>query len=133
MNKSRPKLFNKCFWLHAAGIIFVGLGFIGMALPVMPTTIFFILALACFTRSSPKFANWLLTHPKFGEPLRLWQDHQVIPSKGKWGAGLGMLLGFIILVFSQPAIWVLMLVASIEMAVMAYIISKPSTPPIKVQ
>ncbi|RZQ52570.1 DUF454 domain-containing protein [Pseudoalteromonas phenolica] len=133
MNKSRPKLFNKCFWLHAAGIIFVGLGFIGMALPVMPTTIFFILALACFTRSSPKFANWLLTHPKFGEPLRLWQDHQVIPSKGKWGAGLGMLLGFIILAFSQPAIWVLMLVASIEMAVMAYIISKPSTPPIKVQ
>lgn len=133
MNKSRPKLFNKCFWLHAAGIIFVGLGFIGMALPVMPTTIFFILALACFTRSSPKFANWLLTHPKFGEPLRLWQDHQVIPSKGKWGAGLGMLLGFIILVFSQPAIWVLMLVASIEMAVMAYIISKPSTPPIRVQ
>ena len=133
MNKSRPKLFNKCFWLHAAGIIFVGLGFIGMALPVMPTTIFFILALACFTRSSPKFANWLLTHPKFGDPLRLWQDHQVIPSKGKWGAGLGMLLGFIILAFSQPAIWVLMLVASIEMAVMAYIISKPSTPPIKVQ
>ena len=133
MNKSRPKLFNKCFWLHAAGIIFVGLGFIGMALPVMPTTIFFILALACFTRSSPKFANWLLTHPKFGEPLRLWQDHQVIPSKGKWGAGLGMLLGFIILAFSQPAIWVLMLVASIEMAVMAYIVSKPSTPPIKVQ
>lgn len=133
MNKSRPKLFNKCFWLHAAGIIFVGLGFIGMALPVMPTTIFFILALACFTRSSPKFANWLLTHPKFGEPLRLWQDHQVIPSKGKWGAGLGMLLGFIILVFSQPAIWVLVLVASIEMAVMAYIISKPSTPPIKMQ
>lgn len=133
MSKSGPKLFNKCFWLHAAGIIFVGLGFVGMALPVMPTTIFFILALACFTRSSPKFANWLLTHPKFGEPLRLWHDHQVIPSKGKWGAGLGMLLGFIILAFSQPAIWVLMLVASIEMAVMAYIISKPSTPPIKVQ
>ena len=80
MSKSGPKLFNKCFWLHAAGIIFVGLGFVGMALPVMPTTIFFILALACFTRSSPKFANWLLTHPKFGEPLRLWHDHQVIPS-----------------------------------------------------
>lgn len=133
MNRSHPRLFNKCFWLHAVGIIFVGLGFIGMVLPVMPTTIFFILALACFTRSSPKFANWLLTHPKFGEPLRLWQAHQVIPSKGKWGAGLGMLLGFIILAVSQPATWVLMLVAIIKMAVMAYIISKPSTPPVKVQ
>ncbi|TMO53436.1 YbaN family protein [Pseudoalteromonas phenolica] len=132
MSKSTPKLFNKCFWLHAAGIFFVGLGFVGMALPVMPTTIFFILALACFTRSSPKFANWLLTHPKFGEPLRLWQDHQVIPAKGKWGAGLGMLLGYLILIYSQPAFWVLALVASIEVAVMIYILSKPSIPPVSI-
>lgn len=132
MSKSSPKLFNKCFWLHAAGIIFVGLGFVGMALPVMPTTIFFILALACFTRSSPKFANWLLTHPKFGESLRLWHDHQVIPVKGKWGAGCGMLLGYMILLYSQPALWVLILVASIEVAVMIYILSKPSTPPVSI-
>ena len=132
MSKSSPKLFNKCFWLHAAGITFVGLGFLGMALPVMPTTIFFILALACFTRSSPKFANWLLTHPKFGETLRLWHEHQVIPTKGKWGAGCGMTLGYIILLYSQPALWVLILVASIEVAVMIYILSKPSAPPVSI-
>ncbi|MCF2859734.1 YbaN family protein [Pseudoalteromonas sp. SMS1] len=124
------KLFNRCFWLHAAGIIFVGLGFIGMALPVMPTTVFFILALACFSRSSPKFENWLLTHPKFGPSLIAWRAHQVVPPKGKWGAGIGMLIGYILLCFSQAPWYVLVLVAIIEVSVLAYLLTRPSHPPI---
>ncbi|MCF6441614.1 YbaN family protein [Pseudoalteromonas luteoviolacea] len=123
------KLFNRCFWLHAAGIIFVGLGFIGMALPVMPTTIFFILALACFSRSSPKFEHWLLTHPKFGPSLVAWREYQVVPPKGKWGAGIGMLIGYIILCFSTAPWYVLVLVAVIEIAVLAYVLTRPSHPP----
>jgi uncharacterized membrane protein YbaN (DUF454 family) len=123
------KLFNRCFWLHVAGIGFVGLGFVGIVLPVMPTTVFFILALACFTRSNPKLANWLLQHQKFGPPLQQWQAHQVIPPKGKYCAALGMLLGFIILAFNQPPIWVLLCVACCEVLVLIYIFSKPSSPP----
>ncbi|KZN44243.1 YbaN family protein [Pseudoalteromonas luteoviolacea] len=124
------KLFNRCFWLHAAGIIFVGLGFIGMALPVMPTTIFFILALACFSRSSPKFENWLLTHPKFGPSLIAWREHQVVPPKGKWGASIGMLLGYILLCFSQAPWYVLVIVSIIEVSVLAYLLTRPSQPPV---
>ncbi|KZN37407.1 YbaN family protein [Pseudoalteromonas luteoviolacea] len=124
------KLFNRCFWLHAAGIIFVGLGFIGMALPVMPTTIFFILALACFSRSSPKFENWLLTHPKFGPSLIAWREHQVVPPKGKWGAGIGMLIGYILLCLSQAPWYVLVIVAIIEVSVLAYLLTRPSQPPV---
>ncbi|OCQ18778.1 hypothetical protein A7985_23120 [Pseudoalteromonas luteoviolacea] len=124
------KLFNRCFWLHAAGIIFVGLGFIGMALPVMPTTIFFILALACFSRSSPKFESWLLTHPKFGPSLIAWREHQVVPPKGKWGAGIGMLIGYILLCLSQAPWYVLVIVAIIEVTVLAYLLTRPSQPPI---
>jgi hypothetical protein len=43
-----------------------------------------------------------------------------------------MLLGYMILLYSQPALWVLILVASIEVAVMIYIVSKPSTPPVSI-
>ncbi|CAM4056483.1 YbaN family protein [Pseudoalteromonas byunsanensis] len=122
-------LFNRCFWLHVAGISFVGLGFVGIVLPVMPTTVFFILALACFTRSNPRLANWLLNHNKFGPTLQQWHDYQVIPVKGKCYAGLGMLLGFIILAYNAPPLWVLISVALCELMVMLYICSKPSHPP----
>ncbi|MEJ6473697.1 YbaN family protein [Pseudoalteromonas piscicida] len=128
--KNKVPLFNRCFWLHVAGILFVGLGFIGMALPVMPTTIFFILALACFTRSSPKLESWLLTHPKFGPSLVAWRQYQVIPVKGKIGAVVGMAIGLIALSFSAAPVWVVYMVAIIEAAVLSYIFSRPSSPPI---
>ncbi|MGR3980518.1 YbaN family protein [Pseudoalteromonas sp. 1181_04] len=108
------------------GLALVGLGIIGIVLPVMPTTIFFILALACFTRSSPKLAAWLLNHPRYGVTLRHWQKYKVVPVKAKWFAGIGMSLGFIILLLCAPPWWVLLLVACIEIAVMIYLLSRPS-------
>ncbi|ATD08256.1 YbaN family protein [Pseudoalteromonas piscicida] len=132
MRKKIP-LFNRCFWLHVAGIVFVGLGFIGMALPVMPTTIFFILALACFTRSSPKLENWLLTHPKFSPSLVAWRQHQVIPIKGKIGAAVGMSVGLLALSFSSAPVWVVWSVAITEAAVLSYIFTRPSVIPVDVK
>ena len=50
-------------WLwFTAGWLMVALGFIGALLPVMPTTIFLMMAVACFARSSPRFEHWLLSH-----------------------------------------------------------------------
>ena len=64
---------------NLAGSFFVMLGAIGAALPVMPTTIFLILALACFMRGSPERARRLLAHPRFGPTLRAWQRERAIP------------------------------------------------------
>ena len=111
------------------GLALVGLGIIGILLPVMPTTIFFILALACFTRSSPKLATWLLEHPRYGATLRHWHSHKVVPLKAKWFAGIGMLIGFIFLLYSSSPSWVIVLVAVVEVLVLTYLISKASTPP----
>ncbi len=110
------------------GLALVGLGIIGIVLPVMPTTIFFILALACFTRSSPKLTAWLLNHPRYGATLRHWQEHKVVPIKAKWFAGIGMLCGFVLLAMSSPSGWVLYMVAVIESSVMIYLLSRPSRP-----
>ena len=66
-------------WLwFAAGWLMVALGFIGAMLPVMPTTIFLIMAVGCFARSSPRFERWLLEHPQFGRPLRQWREEGAI-------------------------------------------------------
>ncbi len=59
----------------ALGIFFVGLGGLGVFLPVLPTTPFLLLASACFVRSSPALNRRLLRSRLFGPFLRDWQKH----------------------------------------------------------
>ncbi len=73
----------KKYLLIAAGWAFVSLGVIGIFLPIMPTTIFFILAAACFARSSEKFYNWLIYHPKFGKFIRDYRENRGMPLRAK--------------------------------------------------
>ena len=66
-------------WLwFAAGWCAVGLGSLGVIVPGLPTTVFFIVAASCFARSSPRFERWVLSLPRIGP---LVADHR---------AGLGM-------------------------------------------
>ena len=69
--------------LLSLGWICVGLGFIGIFVPGLPTTIFLIVALWAFTKSSNKLRIWLLNHKKFGPFLRDWQEHRVVPLRAK--------------------------------------------------
>ena len=69
-----------------AGIISVGLGLIGIALPIMPTVPFLILAAWCFGKSNPAFEERLLNHPHYGKHIRLWRERGAIARIGKIGA-----------------------------------------------
>jgi uncharacterized membrane protein YbaN (DUF454 family) len=61
----------------------LGLGGLGLLLPLMPSTIFLLLALWAFSKSSPTFHRWLFTHPWLGRSLRAWHTHRAIPRKAK--------------------------------------------------
>ena len=69
-------------WL-ALGGLFLGLGLLGVVLPVLPTTPFLLLAAGCFARSSPRLHGWLLGHPVFGPPIRNWEENGAISRKAK--------------------------------------------------
>jgi len=83
----------RLIWLML-GLLCVALGVIGAFLPVMPTTIFLILAASCFARSSPRLEAWLLDHPRFGPSLRAWRAEGAIPARGKVAACTGIAIGY---------------------------------------
>lgn len=72
----------RAFWV-TLGVISLVLGFIGIFLPLLPTTPFVLLAAACFARGSEKFHHWLITHERFGPLVRDWQAHRSIPFRAK--------------------------------------------------
>ncbi|MEG1118225.1 MAG: YbaN family protein [Janthinobacterium sp.] len=112
----------------AAGALMVLLGIIGAMLPVMPTTIFLILALACFSRASPRLEHWLLQHPRFGPPLRQWREHRAVSRRGKAMACLGMAIGFVAMCLGHPPWWVIAMVGAMEIAVLVYLLRRPEGP-----
>ncbi len=65
------------------GFFFVGIGVIGIFLPLLPTTPFFLLAAVCFARSSERFHKWLLNHRLFGKYVKGYQGKEKIPAKIK--------------------------------------------------
>ena len=113
-------------WL-ALGFLFVALGFIGALLPLMPTTIFLILAAACFARSSPRLEAWLLNHPRFGPTLRAWREDGAIGPQAKFLACLGMAAGYALFWWgARPSLAADLIVALVLAGCAAFILTRPT-------
>jgi len=74
-------------WLRVllviAGTFFVGLGIVGIFVPVLPTTPFLLLAAACYARGSQRFYGWLLNNKWFGSYIRNYLERKGIPLRVK--------------------------------------------------
>ncbi len=110
--------------------LFFGIGFVGVFLPVLPTTPFMILALWSFSKSSQRFHNWLYSHKLFGPPLQLWHEHRVIPVIAKCFSLFFMSASLVYLhFFAALSNWVT-LPATLFIAYGCwYILTKPSRVP----
>ncbi|UVC11420.1 YbaN family protein [Rhizobium sp. TH2] len=65
------------------GVTAVALGIIGIALPLLPTTPFLLLAAWAFAKSSPRLEHWLVNHPRLGPPIEAWRLRGAIPTRIK--------------------------------------------------
>ncbi len=95
------------FWL-AAGFLCVGLGWLGLILPMMPGVVFFIMAAFCFARSSPVMEQKLLNDPRIGPHLTSWRERRAISRKGKRAAVTTMVIAGIatsLIVGFPTALW----------------------------
>lgn len=104
----------------------VMLGLAGAFLPLMPTTVFLLIALWCFMRSSPRFAAWLYDHQMLGLTLRRWQEERIVPLKAKFAAFLSISASLAMVHGFYPdmgiARW---LVTGICVAVLIFLVTRP--------
>lgn len=84
----------KKYLLLVSGLLCLALGIIGAVLPILPTTPFLILALACFANSSPRFHQMLLNNRWFGAALQQWEESRSISRASKIKAMLMVVLTF---------------------------------------
>ncbi len=85
--------------LIVIGWFFVILGAVGAVLPLLPTTPFLIIALACFAESSPRFHQMLLANKWFGSPLAQWESSKTIRRKIKHKVMMLIIATFSISIF----------------------------------
>ena len=114
-------------WL-LCGMLALALGIIGIALPLLPTTPFVILAAACFARSSDRLHDWLLGHRIFGPMIVSWRDHRAIPRRAKyWSLGM-MAAAFVFSIVMQVPLWALVAQAVVLLATGSWIATRPEGP-----
>jgi uncharacterized membrane protein YbaN (DUF454 family) len=66
----------KKIFLITCGLIFTGLGLLGVFIPVLPTTPFMLLAAYCFMKSSDKLFSWVVNNKIFGKKVRKFLDNR---------------------------------------------------------
>lgn len=111
------------------GWVCVSLGFVGIFVPGIPTTIFLIIALWAFTKTSKKLRYWLLHHKRFGPILSNWQEHKVVPLRAKILMVTFMILSVILFHYSLQNLYLTTGLTIILGFVARYVISLPSTVP----
>ncbi|MEM1153877.1 MAG: YbaN family protein [Pseudomonadota bacterium] len=92
------------------GFLFLGLGLLGIPLPLLPTTPFLLLAAWFFARSSERWHQWMLEHEFIGPTLRSWEENRCVSRRVKFVAIVTMTcVGGSSLIFAMQATWLRLL------------------------
>lgn len=109
----------------AIGSISLGLGILGVFLPVLPTTPFLLLSAWLYARSSARLYHWLLNHKYFGAYIKDFIEDKAISLPAKIISLLMMWATIICTIFIavRGKLILQILLAIIAFAVSGYILS----------
>jgi uncharacterized membrane protein YbaN (DUF454 family) len=84
LNKSKQSISKPIqILLITLGTFFVGVGIVGIFIPVLPTTPFLLISAALYAKSSTRFYNWLINNRIFGQYIKNYREGKGIPLRLK--------------------------------------------------
>ena len=110
------------------GLLMVLLAGLGVALPLLPTTPFILVAAFAFARSSRRWSAWLHTHPVFGPLIHHWQQYGAISRRAKILGVTSMVGVFALSLAFQAPLLVLGVQAMVLSASAVFLLSRPLPP-----
>lgn len=114
------------FLYAGLGLICVALAVIGVALPLLPTVPFLLLAAFFFGNSSDRLHNWILAHNIFGPMIQDWNDNRAIRLSAKKAATVSIAAVFLLSVFLQIPNQFLIIQSLVLSCVLVFIWTRPS-------
>jgi uncharacterized membrane protein YbaN (DUF454 family) len=90
----------------------------------VPATPFFLLAAFAFARSSPRFHDWLVNHPRIGPAIRDWQREGAISRKAKRLAMIAIVATFVLSLLLGVPGWMLAVQGVVLLAVSVFILTR---------
>jgi len=115
-------MFFKSYCWIISGSIALGLGVLGIFLPLLPTVPFLLLAASCYVKGSPSLYNWLMEHPYLGKIIRDYKENKTIPLQTKIVTLLLLWLSIGISIFIVSILWIRILLLLIATAVSIHIL-----------
>lgn len=104
------------------GTVCVALGVLGMFLPLLPTTVFLLAGAYCYSRSSERFHNWLLTNKLCGKYISNYKSGRGMTVKSKVTSLLSLWVSIAISIwFVNGKLWLSILLGSIAVAITVHI------------
>ena len=114
----------------AGGYGFFAIGLLGTILPVLPTTVFWIIAAGCFAKGCPAMARRIYAWPGVGPAVEAFLSHGVIARKAKVSALVGMALAAGIVALTPLSLAVVLITLAVIALAALYVATRPESRPL---
>ena len=127
-----PNLFLKIHKpvFFTIGILSLSLGYVGIVVPGLPTTVFILIAAWAFSKCSTKFTYWIENHRLFGPMVLNWQQYRGLSRRAKKVAILTIIPTFAFTIFIAFSLIGDLIFGFFGIALCTWLATRPE-PPVK--